>query len=67
MSLWSNYSTFFQMCDSIEGVRPVENGTRRIPVSSYSNKTGVPVPADGIGLSGTSEFCLLVQIRIPAV
>ncbi len=50
IQMFSNYSTFFQMCDSVEGVRPVVNGTKTIPVASYGNSSNVKVPADGLGL-----------------
>ncbi|KAK0721033.1 serine carboxypeptidase S28 [Lasiosphaeris hirsuta] len=55
VSAWQNvgpssgYSNFFQMCDSIEGVRPVAiNGTNSTAVGPWSNVT-IP-SADGIGL-----------------
>ncbi|KAK0716778.1 serine carboxypeptidase S28 [Lasiosphaeria miniovina] len=49
VQFFSNYSAFFQMCDSMEGVRPVQiNGT------NVSNSTGkwlnTTVPAIGVGL-----------------
>ncbi|KAH8896497.1 serine carboxypeptidase S28 [Thozetella sp. PMI_491] len=50
VQFFSGYSDFFQMCDSVEGVRAVRNGKVGVPVDSYGNGTGVPVPADGIGV-----------------
>lgn len=49
ISFTSNYSRFFQMCDTIEGVRAVDyhnNGTNE-PTDGSHNLT---VPATGIGL-----------------
>ncbi|KAK3326755.1 serine carboxypeptidase S28 [Apodospora peruviana] len=49
IQLYSNYSQFFQMCDTIEGVRAVDinnNGTNK-PVD---NSTLYTVPGKGVGL-----------------
>lgn len=44
MQFYSNYSTFYQMCDTIEGVRAVS-------LNKTNNATGAAVPsADGVGV-----------------
>jgi hypothetical protein len=44
---YTGYSPFFQMCDTMEGARPVNTTD---PVPSFSSTRGTSVPADGIGL-----------------
>ncbi|KAK3326997.1 serine carboxypeptidase S28 [Cercophora scortea] len=51
IQVFSNYSMFFQMCDTIEGVRPIDKPATNTTTNATSTPAQTtPVPAAGVGL-----------------